>query len=520
MTERPRAFASPESLRPTSIIPGILGVAFIGEAPMPRSGFKNPPSLSHCLPLPACAALRAARSASERAAGPPRGGLAAPAAPFPLAGRKRGAIEIRRMRVLFMAYDWPDYRGGPIVAARRLLPEWVRRGHEVYALLFYHREYADAAPFLRSAGVVVSDHPFPRTTEAQMRLVWEVFRKVRPTVFIPNLSVSGCFAARWIRRAGIPTIGCYWSDDSFYRDFGAQFLGRDRRWALSAMAAVSRIHAEELAGKGPTGTKVRWIPSGLGSLKDHPRKGTQPFRHLVYVGRLQREQKRIVETIAAFHRVLEALPHLEVSLVGGIPNREEEAAVSAAIRAGPHGRRIHLRGTVPPEEIQGVLRSFDALVLLSDYEGTPGAVMEGMAAGLVPVCLDIGRGVAELVRHEESGLLVPDREEGFVAAIRRLAEDAPLRRKLAAGARQQVERYYSLPVVADRWESLWEECLRDAPRARPFRTPRRIRLPPVLPGLAREDRREPRIALRNRVLHRLAREWRRLARRAGRSERP
>jgi hypothetical protein len=148
-------------------------------------------------------------------------------------------------------------------------------------------------------------------------------------------------------------------------------------------------------------------------------------------------------------------------------------------------------------------------VLLSDYEGTPGAVMDGMEAGLVPVCLDIGRGVAELVRHEETGLLVPDRADGFVAAVRRLAEDESLRRKLAAGARQQVERHYALSVVADRWESLWEECLQEAPPARPFRTPRKIRLPPVLPGLAREDRREPRVALRSRLRRRLGREWRR-----------
>ena len=418
-----------------------------------------------------------------------------------------------------MAYDWPDYRGGPIVAARRLLPEWVRRGHEVHALILYHRGYADAAPYLRSQGVVVRDHPFPRTTEAQVRLVWEVFREVRPTVFIPNLSVSGCFAARWIRQAGVPTIGCYRSDDAFYRDFEAQFLGHDRRWALSAMVAVSRTTAEELAGKDRTGSIVRWIPSGV-VLADHPREGSQPLRHLVYVGRLQREQKRIVETIAGFHRVLEALPHLEVSLIGGFPNRKEEAAVSAAVRAGPHGGRIHLRGTVPPEEIQGVLRSFDVLVLLSDYEGTPGAVMEGMAAGLVPVCLDIGRGVAELVRHEETGLLVPDRADGFVAAVRRLAEDESLRRKLAAGARQQVERHYALSVVADRWESLWEECLQEAPPARPFRTPRKIRLPPVLPGLAREDRREPRVALRSRLRRRLGREWRRVRESLGREGGP
>jgi glycosyltransferase involved in cell wall biosynthesis len=49
------------------------------------------------------------------------------------------------------------------------------------------------------------------------------------------------------------------------------------------------------------------------------------------------------------------------------------------------------------------------LILLSDYEGTPGAVMDGMACGLVPVCTDISGGVQELVIPDQTGLLVRDR---------------------------------------------------------------------------------------------------------------
>lgn len=37
------------------------------------------------------------------------------------------------MKIAFMAYDRPNYFGGPITNARRLLPELVKRGHEIHA---------------------------------------------------------------------------------------------------------------------------------------------------------------------------------------------------------------------------------------------------------------------------------------------------------------------------------------------------------------------------------------------------
>ena len=108
-------------------------------------------------------------------------------------------------------------------------------------------------------------------------------------------------------------------------------------------------------------------------------------------------------------------------------------------------------GTVTNEKIQAVLNRYHILVLLSDYEGTPGAVMDGMASGLVPVCLDISGGVQELIIHENTGLLVKDRGQSFVDAIARLATDTSLRKRLAANAKEHMAKHFSLNVAADRW---------------------------------------------------------------------
>jgi hypothetical protein len=57
------------------------------------------------------------------------------------------------MKLAFVAYDRPKYHGGPIVNARRLLPELRRRGHEPVALIFYHGSAAPNARTLEDEGV-------------------------------------------------------------------------------------------------------------------------------------------------------------------------------------------------------------------------------------------------------------------------------------------------------------------------------------------------------------------------------
>ena len=58
------------------------------------------------------------------------------------------------------------------------------------------------------------------------------------------------------------------------------------------------------------------------------------------------------------------------------------------------------------------------------------------------------------VRDGENGLLCPNTEEDWYAAIRRLAEDAPLRRRLGEQALREAESVYSLETAAAEWERI------------------------------------------------------------------
>jgi hypothetical protein len=154
-----------------------------------------------------------------------------------------------------------------------------------------------------------------------------------------------------------------------------------------------------------------------------------------------------------------------------------------------------LAGRIPSEEIQAHLQDCDIVVLLSDYEGLPIALLEAMACGCVPVCLKMRSGIAELVEDGVTGLLVEDRDEGFVEAIRRLRGNPDFLAELSANARAKVKAEFSIEANADAWAALLTELAEKSTGKKAIRIPSRIKLPPVHPALAAEDPREERTSL-------------------------
>ena len=127
------------------------------------------------------------------------------------------------------------------------------------------------------------------------------------------------------------------------------------------------------------------------------------------------------------------------------------------------------------------------MLLLSDYEGQPGAVIDGMLAGLVPVVLQCPGGLDELVTDRKTGLVVTDREESLDAALRWLGSEPSERRKLAEQARAFANQNHSVSAAADKWEAFMEQLLAAAGPRRPIDVPRVIKLPPVHPALQNDD---------------------------------
>ncbi|HEX6200224.1 MAG TPA: glycosyltransferase, partial [Thermoanaerobaculia bacterium] len=81
-------------------------------------------------------------------------------------------------------------------------------------------------------------------------------------------------------------------------------------------------------------------------------------------------------------------------------------------------------------------------------------VLEAMAARL-PVVAARAAAVPEVVPDGEAGLLVPPRDpEALAAALARLLDDAPLRRRLGQAGRRRVQRYDWKVVAGEFLEAL------------------------------------------------------------------
>ena len=397
------------------------------------------------------------------------------------------------MKIVFIYHDRPNYFGGPIVNARRLLPELHERGHEIHCLVFILKGHSHSAAYLRSRGVHCHLQKFHRCTERSISWILKKNSKIKPDVFVANLSVAGWFASRWIRKSGVPTIACHRSDDAFHWAMVDEFVTGTQDWAVDGLVCVSDDLQQKVINLNPKHTQTCVIPSGVKILE---KKSTQtgPLK-LVYVGRLVQEQKRILDLVDSLAFSLRRNNDITAVLIG---DGSERQAVQHRIEFHGLSDRIRILGTIPSEKIQTELSKHHVLVLLSDYEGTPGAIMDAMAAGLVPVCLDIPGGVHELIIHGYTGLFVKDRGEDFNAAISVLSKDILLRKRLSANAKSHVAMNFSLKVAADRWENFCKELIR-AKRKQTHSAimiPKRFILPPVRPGLEREDYRRKSFGLR------------------------
>lgn len=111
-------------------------------------------------------------------------------------------------------------------------------------------------------------------------------------------------------------------------------------------------------------------------------------------------------------------------------------------------------------EIGPFLRSLDAFVLPSRYEGLPLALLEAMATGAAVVASDVGA-VAEAMVSGESGVLVPcDDAPALATAIRRLLDDEQERTQFGAQAQQEWRSHFTAERMQRDYSDLFSGLVR------------------------------------------------------------
>lgn len=354
--------------------------------------------------------------------------------------------------VTFTTFDSRDFVGGPNSWLRRVLPYLQQAGWTVRVLFFIERGPPEQCPCYRAVrqqGVECEAFPSTEPMFHQVRWLLQRLSEAPPAAFVVNLASAGYLAARWARRAGIPCIGILHSDDRFYAKVFEEFVAGPTGNRVSDLVCVSD-YLEAFARDAGTEVPVHRIPYGvpIPTAAARPANGTL---RLIYVGRLVEEQKQILEVTRALCRVTREVPGTEAVLYGNGPDRER---VLRLLQDEPAGHHVRLGGQIDNAGIQRVMLEAQLLVLLSDYEGLPIAMLEAMACGVVPVVLRIRSGVGQLIEHGETGFLVDDRSDDFVEVVRSIAADPESWARVSQAARLRIAEDYSDEHNARQWAHL------------------------------------------------------------------
>jgi glycosyltransferase involved in cell wall biosynthesis len=168
---------------------------------------------------------------------------------------------------------------------------------------------------------------------------------------------------------------------------------------------------------------------------------------ILAVGRLV-EKKGFDDLVAACALLRERGRRFQCRIIAGSRDRWDQ--IQARIRDLDLTALVLLEGPLDQEEVSRWYRQATVFALPcllasdGDRDGIPNVLVEAAATG-VPIVSTPVSGVPELIRNDETGLLVPPRDpKALAAGIERLLESPGLRARLAAGARTHVEASFDL----------------------------------------------------------------------------
>jgi glycosyltransferase involved in cell wall biosynthesis len=323
----------------------------------------------------------------------------------------------------------------------------------------YHRRIAELAPRFdaRVRFVSVPAAPFPVPLAAGPVVLRRLARQ-RPDVLLLD-SIAAGYLAPWLpaRRPHAPVVAILHQPPGGIDHGPARTAAQAvlDRWAYRGavrLLAASAALADDLVGAGLPRARLTVVPPGRDVA---PSPGTSPgdLRRgrrmaLLSVGNWV-ARKGLLDLLEAVSRLPEEAATLH--LVGD-PNAEPGYAARVRYRlAGPDlAGRVVVHGPLPVEEVAALYAAADVFALASSREPYGTVYGEAMAAGLPVVGYAAGN-LPHLARHGEEGLAVPpDDVDALTAALRRLADDGPLRARMGAAAARRAADFPTWEETAAR----------------------------------------------------------------------
>jgi glycogen(starch) synthase len=418
------------------------------------------------------------------------------------------------MRILIATDAFPPVSGGSGWSTYELARGLRSRGHHISIVRTYAERdpvpseydgfsvigfpaFAPPLPFVRN--YVRNERMYPRLS----RFLASVIEKEQIDLIHGQHVLTAPPAVMAARRCGIPSVCtvrdywpvCYWGDVLADPDAGEVCPGcsatamtrclRPRTGAAypaalpaipymrgnlrrkqailaqtDAIIAVSGYVASALRARAPElkRSRIEAIPNGVdvAGVRAEANATTRPMSepYGVFVGKLAKN-KGAHTLVEVADRARLAMPLVVIG--DGLERGAVERAAAAT------GRDVRIIGWRDRREVFQWLRHSEFLIFPSVWPEPLSRVLIEASALSVPVAaIDTG-GTADIIVHEDTGLLASSVEE-LAEDVQRLAADSALRARLGQAAARRAAAQFDIPVVIGRMEELYAQLIAAARR--------------------------------------------------------
>jgi len=173
-------------------------------------------------------------------------------------------------------------------------------------------------------------------------------------------------------------------------------------------------------------------------------------------------QKRHDVLLRAFARVHGKLANAQLLCAGETQLGGPAYRAGLLKLAGDLGLHQAVRWLGVRADMSRLMAAADVVVLASDWEGLGLVLMEAAMAGRPVVATAVG-GVPEVVKHDETGLLIPQGDEHALASqLRALLRHPKLRAEMGLAARRHAEQAFDLNRMRENTHALYGRLIRNA----------------------------------------------------------
>ena len=181
-------------------------------------------------------------------------------------------------------------------------------------------------------------------------------------------------------------------------------------------------------------------------------------KEVLYVGRLEHNQKRVNRVIETWEFIEEHNPNWKLTIVGDGPERSNLEQISNNIGL----KRVSFVGFQNPNEYY---KRAAVLMLTSEYEGFPLVIAECMSFGVVPIVYGSYSAVYDIIENGKNGAIVEPKNGKFnvqtcVKVLLGLMNNNDGLRKMSAKA-MQASKQYSIEHIYEQWSNTLNSIIKN-----------------------------------------------------------